>query len=131
MNRGKVRYSEAFQRQVVEEIARGKFKSLRRAQRAYGIKGNETVGRWVRKFGREDLLPKRIRIETMTQRDEIKEARKRIRELEAALADAHIENSLERAHLKIACDRMGEDVGGFKKKLALTLSDLHSKKGRL
>lgn len=131
MNRGRVRYSEAFQRQVVEEIARGKFQSPYLAQKAYGIKGNETVGKWIRKYGREDLLPKRIRIETMTERDEIKEARKRIRELEAALADAYIDNSLERAHLKIACERMGEDVDAFKKKLGLTLSDLRAKKGRL
>jgi hypothetical protein len=46
-----------------------------------------TVWKWVRKYGREDLLPKRVRIETLKERDELAEARKRIRELEAAVAE--------------------------------------------
>jgi len=70
-----IRYSEAFKRRVVDEIARGKFSSIHRAQTAYCIKGSETVAKWVRKYGREDLLPKRIRIETMEEIDQLKEAR--------------------------------------------------------
>ena len=61
------RYSEAFKRQVVGEIDRGKFSSPRKAREAYGIRGNGTVESWIRKHGREDLLPKRIRIETMEE----------------------------------------------------------------
>jgi hypothetical protein len=67
----------------------------------------------------------------MKERDELKEARKRIKELEAALATAHIDNSLESAHLQIACEHMGVKVDGFKKKLGLTLSDLHTKRRRI
>ena len=78
-------YSEAFKRQVVEEIAQGKFASIYQAGRAHGVGGSKTVYDWVRKYGRAELLPKRIRIETMKERDELKEARKRIRELEVAL----------------------------------------------
>ena len=52
------------------------------------------------KYGREDLLPKCIRVETMEEGDRLKEARKRIKELEAALADAHIDNCLEDAFLR-------------------------------
>lgn len=33
------RYSEAFKRQVVNELARGKFSSQKAAMEAYGIKG--------------------------------------------------------------------------------------------
>ena len=129
MNTG-TRYSEAFKRQVVEEIARGKFTSPYKAQQAYGIRGQMTVIKWVRKYGRDDLLPKRIRIETMEEVDQLKEARKRIRELEAALADAHIDQCLEHAFLEIACERMGEDLNDFKKKNELTLSDVRRKQGR-
>ncbi len=67
-----LRYSQAFKKQVVEEIAGGKFKSANQARRAYGIRGTATVTRWVEEYGREDLLPKRIRIETMKERDELK-----------------------------------------------------------
>ena len=122
------RYSEAFKRQVVEEISRGKHLSPGMAQKAYGIKGTETVVGWVRRYGRDDLLSKRIRIETMKEIDELKEARKRIRELEAAVADAHIDYCLEKSYLKIACERLGEDREDFKKKNAMTLSDIRGTK---
>lgn len=122
------RYSEAFKMQVVEEISRGKHLSPGMAQKAYGIKGTETVVGWVRKYGRDDLLSKRIRIETMKERDELKEARKRIRELEVAVADAHIDFCLEKAYLEIACERLGEERDGFKKKNAMTLSDVRATK---
>ena len=125
-----IRYSEAFKKQVVDEIAHGKFSSPYKAQQAYGIKGNATVAKWIRKYGREDLLPKRIRIETMEEIDQLKEARKRVKELEAALADAHIDQCLEHAFLEIACERMEVDMDDFKKKNGLTLSDVRRKQGR-
>jgi len=119
-----VRYSEAFKRQVVDELERGVHSTVASARRAYGIRGSLTVSGWVRKFGREDLLPKRVRIESLKERDELAEARKRIRELEAAVADAHIENCLETAYLHVACERMGVDPEAFKKKNAMTLCEL-------
>jgi transposase-like protein len=118
-----VRYSEAFKRKVVTELEGGKHQSIECARRAYGIKGSGTVAGWVRKYGREDLLPKIVRIETLKERDELKEARKRIRDLEAAVADAHIDYCLEKGFLQAACDRLGEDMESFKKKHAMTLSD--------
>jgi transposase len=125
-----IRYSEAFKRQVVEEIATGKYSSAYKAKQAYGIRGNATVTKWIRKYGREDLLPKRVRIETMEEVDQLKHARKRVRELEAALADAHIDHCLEHAFLEIACERMETDLDDFKKKNALTLSDVRKTRGR-
>jgi len=117
------RYSEAFKRQVVGELERGKHDSIDGARRANSIGGSITVANWVRKYGREDLLPKRVRIETLQERDELKEARKRIRELEAAVADAHIDYCLEKGFLQAACERLGVDMESFKKKHAMTLSD--------
>jgi transposase-like protein len=126
-----IRYSEAFKRQVVEEIERGRHGTIGGASRAYGIKGTMTVPGWVRKYGREDLLPKRVRIETLKERDELKEARKRIRQLEAAVSDAHIDHCLEKAYFHVACERMGVDPDDFKKKNVMTLSELRksSRKG--
>ncbi len=62
-----ITYSEAFKRQVVDEIASGKYSSVYKAQQAYGIRGSTTVTKWIKKYGREDLLPKRVRIETMEE----------------------------------------------------------------
>jgi len=118
------RYSEAFKRQVVEELEKGKFDSAFEAQQSYGILGDRTVPRWMKKYGRDNLFPKLVRIETMKEKDRMKEDRKRIRKLESALSDAHIDNCLEHAFLEIACERMGVSVEEFKKKHELTLSDV-------
>ena len=118
------RYSEAFKRQVVEELEKGKFSSAFDAQQSYGILGDRTVFRWMKKYGRDNLFPKLVMIETMKERDKKKEDRKRIRDLEAALSDAHIDNCLEHAFLEIACERIGISVEEFKKKHELTLSDV-------
>jgi len=128
----RVRYSEAFKQQVVQDLEQGKFRSLHEACRKYGIGGTTTVSNWVRRYGSEDMLPKNVRIETMKERDELKEARKRIRELEAAVADAHVDHCLEKAYFHVACERLGADPEEFKKKHAMTLSELRkgSKKGR-
>lgn len=124
-------YSEAFKRQVVDEIERGKFHSIGGAGKAYGIKGALTVKKWVLKYGSEELLPRKVRIETLKEQNELKTARKRIRELEAAVADAHIDYSLERSYLRIACERMGTDSDTFKKKHVMTLSDIRRKRGAM
>ena len=120
----RVRYSEAFKRQVVLELESGRHGSLNGVCRAYGIGSTFTVARWIREYGSEDLLPKNVRVETLSERNELKETRQRIRELEAAVADAHIDHCLEKAYLEVACERMGVDPEDFKKKNAMTLSEL-------
>ncbi len=131
MGRSYVRYSEAFKRQVVAEFEDGKFNSIAEANRAYGIRGAATVPQWIRKYGSEEILPKKVKIETLKERDELKEARKRIRQLEAALADAHIDCGLGDSYLKIACERLGIDASDFKKKNAITLSELRKRQADL
>lgn len=124
MHKTGTQYSEAFKQQVVDAIAKGKYTSVHQAQKACGVGGASTIKRWVIKYGRDDLLPKRIRIETLKETDRLQVANERVKELEAALADAHIDNCLEHAFLEIACERIGEDLSDFKKKNALTLSDV-------
>lgn len=117
-----VRYGEAFKRQVVHEIETGKFSGATAASRAYGIKGTMTVGNWLRQYGREDLTPRKITITTMDEQDETKELKKRVRELEKALADSHMSGLLKESYLEIACERIGMDVESFKKKHVTGLS---------
>lgn len=132
MNRQTIRYSEGFKRGVVKGIEEGKFPSIESARKAYKIRGAETVKRWVIRYGNEAIQPKVIKVQSMKEQDELKAARKRIRELEAALSDAHIDHTLEEAYLRIACERMETAPEDFKKKNAITLSDVRRKrfKGR-
>jgi len=110
-----IRYSEAFKRQVVEQIQSGKYHNIAQARRAYGIRGALTVNSWLERYGNKDLLPKQIKIMSLNEIDEAKELKKRVRALETALADAQMRSLLNEAHLEIACERMKTDVETFKK----------------
>ena len=85
-----VRYSISFQRKVVKEIEEeGLF--IGEVKRRYGIKGSGTVQKWVRKFGKNDLLNQVVRIETMEEKDRIKQLEQEIKKLKLALADSMLE----------------------------------------
>jgi hypothetical protein len=109
--------------QVVKEIGQGKFASISHAQKTYGIRGMTTIQKWLKKYGMEELLPKRVRVETMAEIDELKEAKKRIRDLENALSDSHMDYCLERAFLEIACEQMGTSRDELKKNNAIRRAD--------
>ena len=117
--RAEIRYSEAFKLQVVRELEQGRFDNPTAAGRAYGVNGTETVANWVRRYGKDHLLRKVIRVMKTDEQAEVKALRKRVRELERALADAHIDLKLEEAYVELACEAAGiEDVVEFKKKHA-------------
>lgn len=116
------RYSEAFKHQVIGEMESGRFTGPHAAARAYGIRGSTTISGWLRKYGRSELLARRITITTMAQEDEKKALQKRVRDLERALADTHMKGLLGDAYLQIACEGLGIDVAEFKKKAATKLS---------
>ncbi len=63
MKKTYIRYSEAFKRHVVKEIEEGKFNSLQEAREKYGIKGHSTITFWLKKYGKEHLLLKTVRVE--------------------------------------------------------------------
>jgi transposase-like protein len=110
-----IRYSESFKMAVVRELEEGEmpFETLRRK---YGIKGTATISRWARKYGHGDL-GKIIRVEKPKEINERDEMKRRIKALEKALADAHIDLAIERATTRLACERAGiADVADFKKK---------------
>ena len=122
-----LRYSEAFKLQVVREIENGRHRSCLAASNAYGIRGATTVAGWIHHYGKSHLLGKVVRVETTDERNELKRLKARVRELEGALSDAHLDLRLERAYLAISCERSGDDdVAEFKKKHAGKLSTVSS-----
>jgi transposase-like protein len=98
-----IRYSEAFKLRLAEDIGSGKYKSLDEARRRNGIRGGSTVKGWIKRYGREDMLPKRVKAETVNETGELKAPRRRIREPEAALSDSRMDCCLERAFSDIVC----------------------------
>jgi transposase len=86
-----IRYSTAFKQKVVSEIESGKF-SLEKARKIYDIGGSSTIHCWIKKFGKNHLLAKVVRVEMKNEADKLKQLEQQIQQLESALAQAHLKN---------------------------------------
>jgi len=110
------RYSEAFKITVVRDVEEHDL-PYDEARRKYGIRGCCTVRTWVRQYG-NGTRGRSLRVDTVETSDETERLKRRIRYLEAALADSHIELAVERQYTRLACERAGiKDVEEFKKKV--------------
>lgn len=127
MSKTVVRYSEAFKLNVVEELQRGRFGSPFAAAQAYGVGCSNTVSRWVRQYGSEELLKKVVRVEKRGEPGEIKRLKARVRKLEGSLADAHMDGALADAFLEILGERTDTDIEAFKKKHVATALGGHAR----
>ena len=86
-----IRYSMSFKRQVIEDLESGRFNSIGQASEHYGISGAETVRNWLRKYGRNKLCPKVVRVEKPNEKDQIRELKKQVRQLKEALGQTQAE----------------------------------------
>lgn len=87
--RGYVRYSESFKLHVISEIESGHL-TIYGARRRYGIRGGETIQKWLRSYGKNHLLGKVLRVESPEEKDRLKELEEKVRELESALAHSQV-----------------------------------------
>lgn len=118
-----IRYSESFKQKVVSELSKGKFPSTHEASKAYGIAGSSTVRAWVKKYGRTDLLPKVIRVESENDRNEVEDLKRKIKELEKTVTELAVSEVMHKAYFDIVCDQNGiTDPVAMKKKVAAKLS---------
>ena len=123
------RYSICFKRQVIADLESGRFESIAEAQRHYGIAGVSTVQKWLRKFGKNHLAPKVIRVQKPNEKDQIQQLKQQIAQLQQALGQTQAENVVNREFLKIACEDLGCDIDTFKKKAVIAPS-ARAKKNR-
>jgi transposase-like protein len=117
------RYSLAFKQKVVSEIESGKI-GISEAQKVYDIKGGETIQQWIKKFGKTHLLNKVVHIQMKDEKDKIKELERQKRELESALAQAHLKIITLESTLKV----MEEESGVVLKKSTVVASSTSSLK---
>lgn len=102
------RYSISFKKQVVEELEKGSSYSY--LQKKYDIRGAETIQRWVRSFGRDHLLNKSVRIETMDEKRRLKELEDENKRLKLALADSIVANKMLETLINVANDEYKTDL---------------------
>ena len=100
------RYSASFKLKVVNQIEEDGL-SISQVARMYGITGGGTIQKWLKKFGKNHLLNKIVRVEMKGEKDRIKELETEIKKLKMALADSTIENK--------ALERLIEQVNEFYK----------------
>ena len=104
-----VRYSISFKQKVVREIEDEGLTFLQ-LRRRYGIKGGDTIQSWVRKFGKNHLLNKIVRVEVKGEKDRVKELEAEIKKLKIALADATMERHVLEKLIEIVDEHYQTDV---------------------
>jgi transposase len=121
-----IRYSISFRQKVVKEIEEEGLK-VSEAARRYGIKGGDTIQRWVRELGKNHLLNKIVRVEMKGEKDRIKELEAEIKKLKIALADAAMQKHALETLIDIVNENYQTDV---KKNLGQQLfKEVMNKKG--
>ena len=104
-----ISYSLSFKQKVVSEIESGKL-SQEGARKLYGIGGGQTIQKWLKKFGKLQLLNKVVRIELKDELSRLKQLEKEKKELESALAQAHLKMIVYESIIEIAEEELGVDL---------------------
>jgi len=102
-------YSYAFKQKVVSEIESGKL-TRSQARKLYGISGGSTVNGWLKKLGKTYLLNKVVRVEMKDELSRMKQLEKEKKELESALANAHLKLITYESLIEVAEAELGIDL---------------------
>ena len=81
------------------------------AKRLYDITGGDTIERWIKKLGKNHLLNKVVRIEMTDEVSRLKRLEKEKRELESALAQAHLRIVTLEKTIEVIESKYGEASG--------------------
>jgi transposase-like protein len=113
MNQTKVRiikrYSLSFKQKIVNEIESGKLTQIG-AKKLYGIGGGETIPKWIKKLGKLQLLNKIVRVELKDEVSRVKQLEKEKKDLESALAQAHLKLIVYESIISVSEEELGIDL---------------------
>ena len=117
------RYSSAFKQKVVTEIESGVY-TVGEVEQVYGVT-RATIYEWLRRFGKDYLINRTVRVQMRGEADRIKELEKEKQKLEAALAQAHLKILALESTIESAEELLNVDL---KKKFGTQASGKVSKK---
>ena len=103
------RYSISFKQMIVREIEE-EGHSFDFIRKKYGIGGSVTISKWVRQLGKHHLLNKVVRIETMNERDRLKQLEEENKKLKIALADAFMAKDCLEGVIRLADEEFKTDL---------------------
>jgi transposase len=104
-----LRYSISFKQKVVREIEEEGL-GIAQTARRYGIRGADTVQKWVKQFGKNHLLNKIVRVEMKGEKDRTKALETEIKRLKMALADATLQKHALETLIEIVDEHYQTDV---------------------
>ena len=102
-------YSEAFKRKIVEEVLSGEI-SQTAAQRKYGIGGTMTIKKWLERSGRMEKDEENKHEAVEKELAELEKVKQEKRQLESALAQAHLKIMSLEALIEEVEEYYGEPV---------------------
>lgn len=111
-----IRYSESFKLEVIRKLEEGSM-SHGEIRNHYGIKGSETLNKWLRKYGKDNLLNRVVRVEKPNEKSRLKALEDENKKLKEALADAYLRKITAESTLEVAAEMMGLTIEELKKKL--------------
>jgi transposase-like protein len=112
------RYSEAFKIQVITEYEQGKL-GISELSKKYGITGAATINCWLRKYGKNKLLNRVIKVETPEERNRIKELELENKKLKDALAQSFIKQVTAESTMQVMAEELGMTLEELKKKVGV------------
>ncbi len=102
------RYSEAFKRHVVREYEDGA--TVEALRRKYGIGGGSTIQQWIRKYGRDGLRHRVVRIQTAEEADQVRHLQQELRRVQEALGRVVVEKLALEETLALYQETYGPDL---------------------
>lgn len=103
-----IRYSISFKQMVIKEAEQGSsFETLRRK---YDIRGGETIQKWLKLYGKSHLLNKVVKVETMDERDRLKQLEADNKKLKIALAESYMAKDCLEGVIKMANEEYKTDL---------------------
>lgn len=124
MSKKIIRYSDCFKQSVVSEIEKNGL-TIQQARDRFGIKGTSTIQLWLKKYGRNHLLNKIVRVETKDDINEVKRLREELQRVKLAYAELAIDHKLSEKVIEKADELTGLDL---KKKYEQSLLQKRKKK---
>jgi transposase-like protein len=121
-----ISYSESFKLEIIRQLEE-EGASQNELRRRYGIKGAATLNSWLKKYGKNHLINKRVRIETMEERDELQQLRAENKRLKIEYAELAIQHKCSEKVIELADRMFGMDL---KKKYEQAQSENSRRKKR-
>ena len=103
-----IRYSISFKQMVIKELEQGI--NMRSLRRKYDIRGGATIQQWIKLYGKQHLLNKIIKVETMDERDRLKQLEADNKKLKMALADAYMAKDCLEGVIRMANEEYKTDL---------------------